>query len=191
MRINEDPELKEAILDLPPKEKDKMLLKLISKDTVLMNQLHFRLLEDETDLHDRQQQVRAKLEKQLERIDAQTTQRKYTARNLLSDLKSASGIVNEHVRITNDKMGEIDMRLYILEQSIIRYGKQYMGEADYFNGRLLAYQATRLKTILGKYQTIHEDLQFDFRERLNEVLHVAFHSAIKADAIALKLPREV
>lgn len=191
MRINEDPELKDAILDLPPKEKDKMLLKLVSKDPLLMNQLHFRLLEDEADLHDRQQQVRAKLEKQLERIDAQTTQRKYSARNLLSDLKSASGIVNEHVRITNDKTGEIDLRLYILEQSIKRYGKQYMDGADYFNERLLAYQAARLKTILAKYHSIHEDLQFDFRERMNDVLHFAFHSAIKADATALKLPREV
>ncbi len=191
MRINDDPELKEAILGLPPKEKDKMLLRLISKDAVLINQLHFRLLEDETDLHDRQQEVRAKIERQLELIDAQIVRRKYAARNLLSDLKSASGIVNEHVRITNDKTGEIDLRLYILEQSVMRYGKQFMAITDYFNERLLTYQAMRLKTILEKYHSIHEDLQFDFRERLNEILHFAFHSAIKADAVALKLPREV
>ena len=151
MRINDDPELKEAILGLPPKEKDKMLLRLISKDAVLINQLHFRLLEDETDLHDRQQEVRAKIERQLELIDAQIVRRKYAARNLLSDLKSASGIVNEHVRITNDKTGEIDLRLYILEQSVMRYGKQFMAITDYFNERLLTYQAMRLKTILEKY----------------------------------------
>ena len=153
--------------------------------------MHFRLLEDETDLHDRQQQVRVKIERQFKLIDAQIVQQKYSAQNLLSDLKSASGIVNEHVRITNDKTGEIDLRLYILEQSIIRYGKQYMDKADYFNGRLLTYQAMRLKMILGKYHNMHEDLQFDFRERLNAVLHFVFHSAIKADAEALKFPREV
>jgi hypothetical protein len=38
-------EFKEAILAMPEKEKDKLLIRLIKKDKVLVNQLYFQLLE--------------------------------------------------------------------------------------------------------------------------------------------------
>ena len=42
MSLHKDPELKEAVLNLPEKEKDKLLVRLIGKDTMLMKQLHFQ-----------------------------------------------------------------------------------------------------------------------------------------------------
>ena len=52
MNLKQVPELKNAILDLPSKEKDKLLLRLINKDETLVEHLHFQLLEDENDLID-------------------------------------------------------------------------------------------------------------------------------------------
>ena len=39
MLIDKSPGLKNAVLNLPPNEKDKLLLKLISKDFMLLSQL--------------------------------------------------------------------------------------------------------------------------------------------------------
>ena len=46
MKLSEHKELKKEILALPVKEKDKLLLRLVAKDKVLTEHLHFLLLED-------------------------------------------------------------------------------------------------------------------------------------------------
>lgn len=53
MSIHKQPELKDAVLNLSQKEKDKLLVRLVSKDKMLMKQLHFQLLENNDDLEDR------------------------------------------------------------------------------------------------------------------------------------------
>lgn len=192
MRINQDPELREAVLFLPQKEKDQLLLKLISKDPVLFNQLRFKLLEDENDLAERQEAVREKIKSHFNRLESLFKQTRHrTARNLLIGLKTASGFVNEHVLITKDKLGEIDLRLFILNQSFIHYGQQFMSTTTGTNEKLLLYQASRIKTVWEKYGRIHEDLQFEVKEQLNNVLHFADHSAVKAHLTNTNIPQEV
>jgi hypothetical protein len=41
-------EFKEALLDLPIKEKDKLLLRLLKRDVPLANQLYFELVSTQT-----------------------------------------------------------------------------------------------------------------------------------------------
>ena len=53
MRLSEHKDLKIEILALPTKEKDKLLLRLVAKDKVLTEHLHFLLLEDEDNLRER------------------------------------------------------------------------------------------------------------------------------------------
>ena len=48
--VNHIPELKQAIIDLPDKEKNQLLIRLINKDQILIEHLHFKLLEDDFDL---------------------------------------------------------------------------------------------------------------------------------------------
>ena len=51
-------DLEDAIINLPSKEKNKLLIRLINKDKVLVEQLHFKLLEHpEIDLKLRQDAV--------------------------------------------------------------------------------------------------------------------------------------
>ncbi|RZK68367.1 MAG: FtsX-like permease family protein [Pedobacter sp.] len=59
MKLAEHKDLKNAITDLPVKEKDKLLLRLVAKDKVLTEHLHYRLLEDETDLEYRKEQLKS------------------------------------------------------------------------------------------------------------------------------------
>ncbi|WP_010521901.1 hypothetical protein [Aquimarina agarivorans] len=43
-----DKQFKEAIINLPESEKNKLLLRLFKRDVGLVNKLHFELLSDET-----------------------------------------------------------------------------------------------------------------------------------------------
>ena len=61
LRLSQIDELKEAIIRLPQKEKDKLLIRLINKDQMLIKQLHFQLLENENDLWDRHRELEVEL----------------------------------------------------------------------------------------------------------------------------------
>ena len=51
-------ELQKAILELPDKEKDKFLLRLITKNDLLVEQLQFQLMEDESSVQLRRDDVK-------------------------------------------------------------------------------------------------------------------------------------
>lgn len=192
MLIDHDIELKNAILDLPRNEKDKLLLKLISKNSVLMNQLHFKLLEQEVDMEHRIKHAKKLIDNIFEQIDRERLSiRNYGAKNLLKALRSASGIINEHFLITKDNYSEIGLRLYLLQESFRHYGKNFMQKEMPNNSKLLAYKAKRIDYILKKYGKIHEDFQLDYRDDLNKVIEYAFISAIKPYVEELRLPLEV
>lgn len=193
MSLNQHPALKKAILDLPQQEKDKLLTRLVGKDKMLMNQLHFKLLEDEYDLEDRISAIQDQLDKVFDRISV-SIPRENTYRNthnLLGELKQASGIVNEHFSVTKDKMSEIALRLFLVTQSFLHFGNLFAPSTLGHNRKLLAYQAGRIRYILGKYDKLHEDLQFDFRHTLNEALGFAYHSGMAPYMKALSLPKEL
>lgn len=185
------PELKTAILQLPEKEKDKLLLRLIRKDRTLIQQLHFQLLEDQIDLEERRARTLKLVNLELDRIERQLGAHKYyNPRDLLLDLRSMSGLVNQHFLITKDKLGEIDLRLHILSLTFHHAGK-FFEYANHANEKLLAYCIGRIKNVVTAYDKLHEDLQYDYTEKLNEVLEFAYSSALKNYLLELAIPQEV
>ncbi|RQP19259.1 MAG: hypothetical protein EAS52_02905 [Parapedobacter sp.] len=193
MSLHQQPELKKAILGLPQQEKDKLLVRLISKDRMLMKQLHFQLLEDESDLEERIETVHRQLVRLVNQITGHipNENQRGHADELMKALKFGSGLVNEHVAITKDKMSELQLRLFLVSQSFTHFDRLFEPHLYGRNDRLLKYQAGRIKHILGKYEKLHEDLQFEFREELNETLAFAHRSGIKPYIEALGLPKEV
>ncbi|WP_159636489.1 hypothetical protein [Sphingobacterium composti Ten et al. 2007 non Yoo et al. 2007] len=175
MSLHKDPELKAAVLSLPPKEKDKLLVRLISKDKMLMKQLHFQLLEDEIDLEERINTLRERLNELLgpNRSGIKNVAMYSHYRALTVLLRQASGMINEHEKVTKDKFSEAEFRLLILERAFEHYPalfhKTYVSAAD----KLQRYVAARLKTTFNKYDKLHEDLQFDLKESYEKVLTFA------------------
>jgi len=193
MNLNQQPALKKAILDLPQAEKDKLLIRLINKDRMLINQLHFQLLEDEADLDERTAKLQGLLQQLMdgavERIP--NANQFHSADRLMGDLKFGSGLINEHAAITKDKMSEVRLRLFLVSQSFARFDQLFERHLYQRNDRLLKYQAGRMKYILGKYDKLHEDLQFEFRDELNDALAFAYQSGMQPYMEALGLPNEV
>ncbi|MFZ4862307.1 hypothetical protein ACL9RF_08980 [Sphingobacterium sp. Mn56C] len=166
MSLHKDPELKEAVLSLPAKEKDKLLVRLIGKDKMLIKQLHFQLLEDETDLEERIERLRERLKQALDPkfsgIRNEGTYSNYKALMVL--LRNSSGLINEHEKVTKDKLSEVEFRLFILAEAFRRYPvlfeRNFLLAAD----KLHLYISGRKKITLAKYDKLHEDYQFDLRE---------------------------
>ncbi|WP_291116511.1 hypothetical protein [Empedobacter sp. UBA7248] len=172
MKLKDVPELKNSILDLPSKEKDKLLLRLINKDETLIEHLHFQLLEDESDLKERVRNIYEKIDLQFKKshhlINQININRSH--RQLLLTLKTLSGIVNYHVQITKDKVSEFELRKYIIQESFSRY--PYFFET-YTTGdnaeKLYNYQLGRLKLIFSIFEKFHEDLKFDYQNDVDEI----------------------
>ncbi|WP_333661742.1 hypothetical protein [Chishuiella changwenlii] len=166
MKLRDLPELKLSILDLSQKEKDKLLLRLIAKDDVLVEQLHFQLLEDGTDLQERTQTVFQKIDELFDDSTKSINPRNINTgqRLLLLLQKSQSGLVNFHSQITKDKLSEFELRVYILKQSFERFGFLYEDKMTGTNAeKLLKYQQARLQLITKLFYQFHEDVQFDYK----------------------------
>lgn len=172
MKLKDVPALKIAILDLPTKEKDKLLLRLINKDETLVEHLHFQLLEDESDLQDRVKIIYEKIDLQFKNSNHLINQINIirSHRQLLLTLKTLSGIVNYHVQITKDKVSEFELRKYILQESFTRYSYLFNKYTTGENAeKLLKYQAGRLKLIQSIFDKFHEDLKYDYENEIQQL----------------------
>lgn len=172
MKLKDVPVLKIAILDLPTKEKDKLLLRLINKDETLVEHLHFQLLEDESDLQDRVKIIYEKIDLQFKKSNHLINQINIirSHRQLLLTLKTLSGIVNYHVQITKDKVSEFELRKYILQESFTRYSYLFNKYTTGENAeKLFKYQAGRLKLIQSIFDKFHEDLKYDYENEIQQL----------------------
>ncbi|WP_298776816.1 hypothetical protein [uncultured Empedobacter sp.] len=172
MKLKDVPALKIAILDLPTKEKDKLLLRLINKDETLVEHLHFQLLEDESDLQDRVKIIYEKIDLQFKKSNHLNNQINIirSHRQLLLTLKTLSGIVNYHVQITKDKVSEFELRKYILQESFTRYSYLFNKYTTGENAeKLFKYQAGRLKLIQSIFDKFHEDLKYDYENEIQQL----------------------
>ena len=172
MSVHQQPELKSAILKLPEKEKDKLLIRLINKDKLLIKRLHFQLLEDEIDLQQRIDDLREQL-KLLFKEAAKTQNSRVSAADvstLNKILRLANGMVNEHEKVTKDKVSEVEFRLLILHEAFAKFSKVIERNDVYKSQKLHQYLAARIKFAYGKWLKLHEDYRFDFHEDLQHII---------------------
>jgi hypothetical protein len=174
-------DLQEAILAMPLKEKDKLLLKLITKDEVLTQQLQFQLVEAGDTMESRRDEIRKTIEK-LYRIDH------YSSGYLMMDMRYISGDITRHVKVTKDKYGEVELAIKLLKECFekqLRWIERYSAKSD----TLASYVAKRTDVILKKLTKLHPDIQFDFHGDMNYLLECCHRYAPAIYAKTLALPR--
>ena len=108
----------------------------------------------------------------------------------MMELRELSGIVNYHLLITKDKLGDVELRLYVIE-NLFTLELKVLKVLHKKNQKLLAYIAARMSYILDKYSKLHEDYQFDLKERINIALSQIKQSAVNTFAEELMLPQSV
>jgi hypothetical protein len=166
MAKNISKELETAILAMPSKEKNKILIRLIAKNKILIEQLQFRLLEDSSfDLKVREEAAK-------EQIDYHINFCRERYPNLaIKHLRSAYSAILHYKKITADKIGEIKLGIYFV-QKVLKSQGTYLQVSSHDSDRVLI-QNYICKRLAGSYSLIgkiHEDYRIEFSIDFQEVL---------------------
>ncbi|QDA59052.1 hypothetical protein [Hymenobacter jejuensis] len=103
------PDLRKALLNLPQKEKDQLLSRLVSQDSVLCEQLTYRLLEGPEALEDRREYLRRQ-------IDDPVRGFHQSPNDLLLIVRQLQARIAYHAKITDDAFGEVDLTVRLLNR---------------------------------------------------------------------------
>ena len=175
-------EFKKAIQELPNSEKDKLIFRLLKRDLDLANRLYFELVDVET-VEDKRTAFEIEMIKKINYF----SDRYYSVGYLLQDTRFLSGDINNHVKITKDKFGEISLNMKMLNHLLtinnkrietVTYSKAYT---------LCIYVIARAFKILLLIKAIDEDYFLDFKENLSTLGKLIYdnpflmHTAIDND----------
>lgn len=188
MLLSAHKDLKEEIKSLPEREKDKLLLRLIAKDKVLTEHLHFRLLENEQDLVDRSEKLKRLIDTNIESL---LNERKCNPGQVLSVMRGLNGNINHHFKVTRDVETEMELRLHLLNTIPLNFREGVFSSQYRFIGKLNIYFVKTTRTLLNRYYKMHEDLQFDLKESVNLLLNKVYSSETAVEAGELELPKVI
>lgn len=188
MRLAEHKDLKAEIKSLPEKEKDKLLLRLIAKDKVLTEHLHFMLLENEEDLATRYRKLMAIIDDGVKEL---TDSKKITAKDTLLKMRRLSGTITHHYKVTKDVMTEIELRIHLLKSIPVDFNEGIFSPMYKFNEKLFVYFVKSTQSMLNKFYNLHEDIQFDMSPVINSILEKIYAHKTAQIAQELNLPKEI
>lgn len=179
-------ELEREILGMSTQERHKLLLRLIGKDKILIEQLEFKLLEDPViDLKLREDAIRDRFEPM-----AKTYTTKYP-NQLLQYFRQMIGEINHHKKVTADKIGEIRLTLDLLCYLRTYFSATLEIEYNRFAEKLNIYFLKKIISTIKKLDSIHEDYRIEFTEAFNDLLDYCHNYTYKTDAKFLNLPKSI
>lgn len=187
MAVKISNELKDAIRAMPEPEKDKLLLRLVAKDTMLVRQLQHRLLEDEVDA----EQQRDALAEQVQAYFTSDgfAQWNYTPGLVMMELRNFSGTISRHVKVTRDKYGEVQL-LLLLVNLPFRHQRQTLEKKIRRSEKFAHYVCKKAQTVLKKLEVLNEDYYIEFEKEANEMLgHLQGYAPTAALMDEYGLPR--
>lgn len=188
MKLSEHQDLKQAILSLSIKEKDKLLLRLVAKDKVLTERLHFMLLEDESDLEERVGSLETEIKNTCEVLHMQP---KLTAKDVLLSLRKLNKEINHFAKVTKSDFEEIRLKLLALNNVPLKFKFKLFSSARNYEQTLANYVVKSALNTYKKFVKLHEDLRFDLTGDFNELLTHIYQSDTALTAKELKLPKEI
>lgn len=166
---------------MPSVEKDKLLLRLVAKDTMLCEQLQYKLVDESSTLEDRREEIR-------QLIDRFAQSYHYSPGYLMMDMRSVNAFITRHVKVTKDKYGEIELTLLLLNKTFehqLHHMRVYTNKSD----TLAAYIAKRAQSILLNVSKLHPDYHIDFEEDINLLLRNVHTYASNLYAKEMNLPK--
>lgn len=188
MKLSEHKDLKIEILALPPKEKDKLLLRLVAKDKVLTEHLHFLLLEDESNLRDRIAQIKEEILQTMQRL-AETNS--LNAKDVLTALRRLAKLVNHNLRVTKANFEDVELRIFLFNNTVTQFkGRIFSSSKDHEQVFATYFIKSTLVT-LRKFDKLHEDFQFDLKEGLDNLLTKIYKGKMANVANDLGLPEQL
>ncbi len=160
--------LEKAIVEMPQKEKDKLLLRLIAKDDLLTEKLEHQLLGDANDAVDRRNEL-------MEQIREMALYAHYdTPGWLMMAMREKSGQITRHEKVTKDKFGEVALLLALINEPFVQQQsllEKKAKRADNF----AEYVVKKAKIILNKLSKLHSDYFVELEDSVNRMLTSIHH----------------
>jgi len=175
------PDLRKALFNLPQKEKDQLLARLVGQDAVLTEQLSFRLLEGPDALEDRRQHLRTQ-------IDDPVRGFHQTPNDLLVIVRQLQNRIGYHARITDDAFGEVELTLRLLSR-IFEHQPALVSRLHGPTQPLLQHLARRTHEALRQTAKLHADYHLELAATVNQVLTQLYQSAAAPLARELGIPK--
>ena len=187
MKLSEHKVLKAEIVSLPQKEKDKLLLRLIAKDKVLTEHLHFLLLEDEANLKERVESLKEEIVHTTEELMGLKS---VSAKDVLLAMRKSLKAINHFLKVTKASVEDVELRIFLLNHMPAKGKTRSFSLVKNYDQLLAAFFVKSIIATLKKFDKLHEDLQFDLREDINKLLTKTF-TAIPSMATELELPKQI
>jgi len=175
-------ELKQAIVLMPQKEKDRLLLRLIGRDGILIQRLEFELIEQGDTLLSRREDIKT-------RILRVAKMNHSTPGWMMMDMRSFSGDIGHHLKITKDKYGDIELTLYLLltffenqSELLLVHNSKSDSSAEYI--------AKKTEGLLKRLNKFNADYYVDFERDINKLLGYVHSHCSKNYARALDIPKQ-
>lgn len=179
MAISE--ELKRAIVQMPQKEKDKLLLRLVAKDANLVQRFEFELIEHGDTVQIRRDDIKQRILK----VAARTHD---TPGWMMMDMRSFSGEISQHVKITKDKYGEIELIIYLF----LTFFEHQSAMLLIHNSRsdsCAEYIAKKVDSLVKKLNKFNPDYYVDFERDMQKLLNYVHSHCSKNYARTLEIPK--
>ena len=177
------PDLRRALFQLPEKEKDQLLARLVALDPVLTEQLAFRLLEGPEALETRRATLRAQ-------VDDPVRGYHQTPNDLLVILRQLQARLAYHAKITDDAFGEVELSWRLLA-NVFRHQPDTTARLHGPTQPLLQHLTKRAHEALKQTAKLHEDYHVELAETANAVLAALWQSGAAPLARELGLPKAV
>lgn len=176
------PDLRKALLNLPSKEKDQLLTRLVSQDAVLTEQLAYRLLEGPDALEDRRQALRTQ-------IDDPVRGFHQTPNDLLVIVRQLQARIGYHAKITGDTFGEVELTVRLLGR-VFEHQPNCVARLHGPTQPLLQHLARRTHEALRQADKLHLDYHVELAPAVNELLGRLWQSAVAPLARELGVPQQ-
>ncbi len=159
-----DIEFKKALQELPDKEKDKLIFRLLRRDMDLAEKLHFELVDTDS-IEDKRRNMETVISKDIKRFSENYHSLDYIA----LEMRRISGKISHHVKITKDKFGEISLNLQMLNEVIDQNSFSLSHSKPQKSIKFYNYVIVRGFKILLLINLLHEDFLLDFKDDLKKL----------------------
>lgn len=159
-----DIEFKKALQELPEKEKDKLILRLLRRDMDLAEKLFFELVDTDS-IEDK----RRIMENEISIFIQRFSENYHSLDYITVLLRGISGKISHHVKITKDKLGEISLNLQMLNEVIELNTFSLAHSKPQKSTKFYNYVVVRAFKILLLIDALHEDFLLDFKEDLRRL----------------------
>ncbi len=159
-----DIEFKKALQELPEKEKDKLIFRLLRRDMDLAEKLHFELVDTDS-IEDKRRNMETIISNDIKRFSENFHSLDYIA----IEMRRISGKISHHVKITKDKFGEISLNLQMLNEVIEQNAFSLTHSKPQKSIKFYNYVIVRAFKILLLINSLHEDFLIDFKEDLKKL----------------------